>query len=333
MKKIIRIWFSGFWPTFNIDNNDFINILREKYDVKLDSENPDYVFFQVNSDEHFKYENAIKISYTVENIIPDFNLCDYGIGFSYIDFEDRYLRFPLYLFDSFVCYSNDNYANDLELARKKHEFDKNNDLFKRNFCSFVYSNGVGNQYRNELFNELNKYKKVDSGGRYKNNIGLEGKGVDDKLEFQLKHKFSFACENTASTGYTTEKLVQSFAACTIPIYWGNSRIEEEFNGKAFVNCNNFKSIEEVIEYIKIIDSNEDLYYKMLSEPAFNPENKLSYKELRSFLFNIFDQDKEVAIRRNKLFWGKRYEKKQKIGGKCYNFLRKFIWVRRIMPFN
>lgn len=32
-----------------------------------------------------------------ENLVPDFNICDYAIGFHYLDFEDHYFRFPLYL--------------------------------------------------------------------------------------------------------------------------------------------------------------------------------------------------------------------------------------------
>ena len=49
--------------------------------------------------------------YTGENQVPDFNICDYAIGFHYIDFQDRYIRFPLYHF----------YQQDYELAMKKHE--------------------------------------------------------------------------------------------------------------------------------------------------------------------------------------------------------------------
>lgn len=49
--------------------------------------------------------------YTGENQVPDFNICDYAIGFHYIYFQDRYIRFPLYHF----------YQQDYELAMKKHE--------------------------------------------------------------------------------------------------------------------------------------------------------------------------------------------------------------------
>ena len=47
------------------------------------------------------YPNAVKIYFTGENDVPDFNLADYALGFHYIDFGDRYLRFPLYLLDHY----------------------------------------------------------------------------------------------------------------------------------------------------------------------------------------------------------------------------------------
>lgn len=35
MKKEINIIFIGFWPTFNINDNIFLNVLKTKYDVKV----------------------------------------------------------------------------------------------------------------------------------------------------------------------------------------------------------------------------------------------------------------------------------------------------------
>ena len=48
-----------------------------------------------------------------------------------------------------------------------------------------------------------------------------GGPVASKLDFDRSHKFSIVCENTAHSGYTTEKLVEAFAAGCIPIYWGD----------------------------------------------------------------------------------------------------------------
>ena len=42
-----------------------------------------------------KYKNAVKIFYTQENLCPDFNFADYGIGFEELTYGDRYLQFPI----------------------------------------------------------------------------------------------------------------------------------------------------------------------------------------------------------------------------------------------
>ena len=68
------------------------------------------------------------------------------------------------------------------------------------------------------------------------------------------------------SGYTTEKLVHAMAAHTIPIYWGNPQVSEDFNPKSFINCHDYSSLEAVIERIIEVDQNESLYRHYLEEP-------------------------------------------------------------------
>lgn len=67
-----------------------------------------------------------------ENLVPDFNIYDYGIGFSRMDFGDRYLRWPLYRL----------YKYDYERALKKHNVDRQ-EWEKRDFCAMVVTNPDG----------------------------------------------------------------------------------------------------------------------------------------------------------------------------------------------
>lgn len=92
MKKI-KLKFSGMGGRFDPENNFIVNILRKNFDVQL-SDNPDYLIYSVNSKDYLNY-NCVRIFYTAENLVPDFNVCDYGIGFHYLEFGDRYIRFPL----------------------------------------------------------------------------------------------------------------------------------------------------------------------------------------------------------------------------------------------
>lgn len=188
-----------------------LDILKKHYAVIVDSHKPDYIFYSCMGLEHLNYD-GIRIFFTGENVRADFNFCDYGIGFDYMSFEDRYLRYPLYL-----CY-----MTTMEKVNTKHLYITPEILHKKTrFCTFVVSNGGADEKRIQFFDFLSQYKRVDSGGRYKNNIGT---AIKDKHTFLESGKFNIAFENSSTNGYTTEKLFDAFASHTIPIYWGDERI-------------------------------------------------------------------------------------------------------------
>ncbi len=294
MKKII-IGFEDFFNGFDPYDNVIYRVLNEKYDVEVvDTQNKanrskvQYLFFSAFGNNYLEYK-CIRIFITGENLCPNFNLCDYAIGFEYMDYEDRYLRFPIYLWD--------RYSKDYELILKDRKELYGNNPEQRKFCGIVVSNNLfADPMREALFNALSEYKKVDSGGQAFNNIGLP-KGVKDKNEFLSQYKFSIACENSSYSGYCTEKLMQAFAAGNVPIYWGDKRASEVFNEEAFIDCTGL-SIEQAVEKVKRIDENNDAYIKMINANILlNPDHKNEYeKKLIEWLANIIDQDYEKAKR-------------------------------------
>lgn len=296
MKRDIKVKFVDFWPNYDPKEHFLYQALEKKYNVIL-SDEPDYLFFSVHGNEHLKYQ-CIKIFYTGENLCPDFNLCDYAIGFEYIDYQDRYLRLPNYY--------NPKYYNDFKLMEQKFKFKKADLNKKEGFCSFVYSNGNADIIREKIFDMLNNYKKVGSGGKFKNNVGGP---VTNKIEFQKKYKFCIAFENSCHPGYTTEKIVQAYASNAIPIYWGDPLISKVFNDKSFININDFATIEDAIDYIKKVDCDDELYLKIMKEkPLLNTEDRIEAKmeELNIFLYNIVEQSKDDAKRFNRVYWGQNY---------------------------
>ena len=290
----IKVAFSGFWDDFNPENNFLMNILKKRYEVEI-SENPDYLFYSVFSDYYINYDKAVRIFFTGECQTPDFNLCDYAIGFDYITFGDRFFRYPLYML----------YGDIPELAEKRGGMKAKAEI-KKEFCSFVYSNSKASPLRTEIFKKLSDYRKVNSGGRYMNNIGQP---VEDKIEFEARHKFSIAFENSEYPGYTSEKILEAFAAGTVPIYLGDPEINRVFNDKAFINVRDYASIDDVVEKVKNLDKNDEEYLKMLREPIFNDGYDIDEVKsgLENFIFYIIDQKREKAFRRNLTFWGKNYE--------------------------
>ena len=94
---------------------------------------------------------------------------------------------------------------------------------RNKFCAAVISNNFSSDgFRLKFIKELDKYKKVDMGGNVMNNIG---KRVKDKIKFLSNYKFSIAMENSEGQGYVSEKILDSFFAGTIPIYYGGYMID------------------------------------------------------------------------------------------------------------
>lgn len=278
----------GFYSIMNF-LKDYI---PEEYELVEENETPDYLICSCFGKGYLE-ENTVRIAYIGENLVPDFNVYDYAIGFDNIVFGDRYLRYPLYALA---------YRKAFLAAVEKHRHVEEFLGKKDRFCGFVVSNGHPEDIRTKFFLNLSEYKRVESGGRFMNNIGHGLKGSEGKLNFQIPCKFAIAFENSSTPGYTTEKIVEAWQAGTVPIYWGNPEIAKEFNSKAFINCHEYESMEQVIEKVKEIDQDDRLYRAMLEEPIlYNGCIATKYLDksyLANFLRNIFDQKKEDAVRRN-----------------------------------
>ena len=272
MMKKIKINFVDFWNGFDKEDNFIINTLRLKYEVTITTA-CDYLFYSVFGYENAKYD-CVKIYFTGENIVPDFNLCDYALGFHYIEFGERYMRFPLFL------------TYDIETLPLQRHIDAEKALH-RPFCSFVVSNGIADSPRERFFKLLSEYKPVDSGGRYLNNVGAP---VADKLDFISRYKFNIAFENSRTDGYTTEKLLEPLQAGTLPVYWGNPLVTRDFCKDAFLNANDYSSLEALVEAVVALDNDDERYIRMLTSPWLQNPDWYHWRErLLAFLSAIIEK--------------------------------------------
>ncbi|MCR4586644.1 MAG: hypothetical protein K5686_13085 [Lachnospiraceae bacterium] len=300
MKKI-KIDFVDFWKDLDKEDNYFINRLRRYYDVEV-SEDAPVIFASCFGDRAYDMEDKVKICFTGENYIPDLNIYDYVMGFSHMSFGDRYLRLPLYAL----------YTERIKEAMDKHTKPDAYYLSKKKFCNRVVSNPDSHPMRESLYEKLSRYKKVDSGGRYKNNVGG---AVADKMAFERDYRFTLAFENTSTPGYVTEKILEAFAGDTVPIYWGDPLIADEFNPDAFINCMEYDSEEDIIKRIKEVEEDEQQYLKLMKAPMFREESaaarilKEDYAD--AFLRNIFDREPADAFRCSRMYYGREYRKKMK----------------------
>ena len=291
--KTIKINYVDFWPNFKLEEDFIYELLMNSPDYEVEiSDNPDYIVYSCFGYEHLKYD-CIRIFFTGEELCPDFNICDYGIGFEYLSLDDRYFRLPLMYIP--------RYRKDYNLMMERLYCGQET----REFCSFVYSNPKANPIRIDFFTELSKYKQIASGGKVLNNIGTL---VQDKQKFEAKYKFSIAFENVRHRGYITEKLMQSFSAGGVPIYWGDPYVNRMFNSRAYINISVFKSTEDALENIKQIDQDDEAYKAMLQEAPLNDSYNLENvrRQFEIYLRNIFDQDLKEARRTTREMFNKRY---------------------------
>ncbi len=295
---------------------------RKRYRLEWDPEEPEVLFvseviiYDAAAMDRFRelYAKAgICVFFPGECIAPDLNIFDYAISFSGFDQKDeRIVRMPIRLFFSeYLTNRGNNPIKELSEARmllKK----------KTGFCNFIYSNPNGHPNRKRIFDTITTYKRVDSYGAFLNNMGLAASGgadltelVKNSTEIKKEYKFTIACENACFPGYTSEKVLTSLEAGSIPVYWGNPFVSEDVNPDAIINCNEYDSFEAVIERIKEIDSDDDLWCDIISKPWFTEQQISSeIEETRryySFLDKLFLQDLSIDRRRPEGTWPEKYQ--------------------------
>ncbi|HVS80982.1 MAG TPA: glycosyltransferase family 10 [Pyrinomonadaceae bacterium] len=226
MKKEIRIKFAN-GLSFASAVKDILGCVSDRYEF-IDSERPDYLVFGPYGD-NVSAGDFVKVGYYCENMKPDMTVCDWAFGMRYeAEVNDpRYMRIQWHGFDPNSLVKN--HFNVDEVVRKK-----------TRFCNFVYSNPV--PFRERFCTELSKYKRVDAPGKSMNNMGSidsdngnSGDMWQRKRAFISQYKFTIAFENASYSGYHTEKLLDPMMVDSLPIYWGNPRIDRHFNTKSFVN--------------------------------------------------------------------------------------------------
>jgi hypothetical protein len=268
--QTLKIKFDQLYPGFNPIDNFYTRTLSRRFKVEI-CDNPDFYFFTHSyfGTENYLNYNCHRIFYGGENARADWNICDYVIDSDFDENNPRHLRFPLWAS-----------WNPAQLTRPKKESDF---LNKKKFCCMIVSNAKAKE-RIKFFHELSKYKKVDSGGRFLNNIGFP---VANKMEFIRDYKFVMAFENSSYPGYTTEKIIEPMIVNSIPIYWGDPYISKDFNTKSFIHIEDITDYNSAIEQIIEIDNDDEKFLSVVREPWFK-ENEVPKKLAEDALIDFFE---------------------------------------------
>ncbi len=99
--------------------------------------------------------------------------------------------------------------------------------------------------------------------RTKGMVDVYGGGyrfIPNKLEALKDYRFSIIIENCQVNGYFTEKLIDCMVTGTIPIYWGSSSINNEFNHLGLLTFNTADEFISLISTVKYSDMFENAYH-------------------------------------------------------------------------
>ncbi len=247
-----------------LNNNNYLNIFKYifkniNYNINIDSN-----FDTLNIDDNAN--NTLYIQYSGESYYNNPN--DYYINFIPKKSENNIILFPygylhlLYMnFDINYLINNRSYNN------------RSNNNVKDKFCLFIVSNGSC-QERNDFFHKLSKYKKVESYGRYLNNMNSTldmGFASDEYINKIKEYKFMICFENKSSEYYLTEKLINAYYGETIPIYWGCPQTNKWINTDSILYINpeyNNEQVDNIINEIKLLDNDDNLYQQKFNQSFF-----------------------------------------------------------------
>lgn len=269
-----------------------------EYELIWDADNPQFIVVtdliytdaMVRREFGRMYNNhVVTIFRASECITPDLNLFDYAICFDDSIGEDRVIsHVHRDFYQEYISKRENDFKQKTELAKAAL-------LKKTGFCNFIYSNPNGHENREKIFSSLNEYKRVDSLGAYLNNTGYSDGDRDilervmSSIDLKSKYKFTVAFENATHKGYTSEKVFTSLEAHSIPIYWGNPEIGKIVNEKAIINCHQFDDFNQVVEKVKEIDSDDDMWCKMVCEPWLTKEQEIEEKRKKEEYYRFFDK--------------------------------------------
>ena len=302
--KTIRITRQGF-PNHGQHSwmNYFKFVLSKKYNVIIDSKNPDIIIhtnlnYDANSLDTYTGQFPSQFNLTDKNKkfiyisgeVADFKGCleayenQWSIGYDKFE-HPRFLRQPSGVLDVWTLFDEARLVDSpLNWLTEKRDF---NLISKRNnrFCSITQASH--NDFREVIFNKLFEYKQVISSGPWKQNIAKDeelnkyqwmnpiyigrndGLTYREKIEFFQKYKFNIAIHYTTTDYVVQEKIYHAFFSGAIPIFFGNKYIlEEGFNPESFINLHDFDNLDDFLDLVKRIDTDNSLYQKYIESPIF-----------------------------------------------------------------
>lgn len=153
---------------------------------------------------------------------------------------------------------------------------------KNKLCSFITSfksQTTGHVKRLMMFRFL-KDKEMFDGHIF----GRDFNPIKEKTDGLKDYMFSLAIENSIYPKYYTEKITDCFATGTVPIYFGDKTICEDFDKDGIIFLDELKSFD---------DLNQEMYINMLPAIKTNYDRVMKLESADDFLYERIVNDQTL----------------------------------------
>ena len=204
-----------------------------------------------------------KIWFTGENVKPPIpDMFDAYLSFESTEYHSKNIYLPLWVLNiNWFGHSGAHGFTSLNPTQDELLLPRDPDSIRiegrDGCCAFI---GVMENARRNALYEIDKLMKTDIYG------ASVGKQISDKVQAAKKYRFILAFENSISSGYVTEKLLEAQLTNAFPLYWGPKEVEY-FNPDRFINFNDFCSINDFVDEIKRLNGSSEELVHRLSQPA------------------------------------------------------------------
>lgn len=148
-------------------------------------------------------------------------------------------------------------------------------LYEKNkLCSYITS---FKQFTSGHIKRMELFEKLKNNPTFKDHIfGRDYRFIEDKIDGLKDYMFSIVIENSIYPKYYTEKITDCFATGTVPIYYGDRSVCEDFDMNGIIFIDDLESFDLL---------HPDLYYSRLPSVQSNFEKLNTLKSADDCIFN------------------------------------------------
>ncbi|MBX9757314.1 MAG: hypothetical protein K2Y29_00950 [Beijerinckiaceae bacterium] len=270
---------ANFWPGFELDKS-FVGHLMGRalgeYHIASSEHSADIVVSSIFASSLPAYPNKT-ICFVWENVRPNFSFARFFVSSDFDDYGGRNVRCPYWYsqlkwpgFDadpSLDTQRNHGYEPLVppdQIARARPDAPV---ASRDRFCCFV----AGNPELHRL-NAVEALRAIDTVDCFGNIWGNALKS--SKLDLLPGYRFNLCFENSMFPGYYTEKILHSWAAGCVPLYFADRFADHDFNPAAFINRAAFPALRDFVDHVRKINSSPDAMTDIASQPLVLREPSL-----------------------------------------------------------